>query len=76
MNTLITIRNAAEALLYTGRYNEVEGLQLLNWGEGDSPMRGELIKSTASINKTTISEWKIDGMCIVHIHPYGWFKVV
>ena len=75
MNTLITIRNAAEALLYTGLYNEIQGLQLLNWGEGDSPVRGELIKTT-SIGKTTITEWKIDGVCIVHIDPYGWFKVV
>jgi len=75
MNTLITIRNAAEALLCTGLYNEIQGLELLNWGEGDSPDRGELLRAT-SIGETAITEWKIDGMQIIHIHPYGWFKAV
>jgi hypothetical protein len=75
MNTLITIRNAAEALLYTGLYNEIQGLELLNWGEGDSPVRGELVNKT-SIGKTVITEWKIDGIVCIHIHPYGWFKAV
>ncbi len=75
MNTLITIRNAAEALLCTGLYNEIQGLELLNWGEGDSPVRGELVKKT-SIGETVLTEWKVDGIVCIHIHPYGWFKVV
>jgi hypothetical protein len=74
MNTLITIRNAAEALLCAGLYNEIQGLELLNWGEGDSPVRGELVNKT-SIGETIITEWKVDGIVCIHIHPYGWFRV-
>lgn len=76
MNTLITLRNACDTLLYSGLYQEITGIELLHWGEGDSPVRGDLIRKTTSIGVTEINEWKIDGLTCLHIKPYGWFKAV
>jgi hypothetical protein len=74
MNTIITLRNACDALLYSGLYQEITGLELLHWGEGDSPESGVLIH-THTIGETEIREWRIDGLTCLHIKPYGWFKV-
>lgn len=74
MNTIISLRNACDALLYSGLYPEITGIEILNWGEGDSPERGVLLRET-SIGETEIKEWEIDGLTCLHIKPYGWFKV-
>ena len=73
MNTIISLRNACDALLYSGLYPEISGIEILNWGEGDSPERGVLVRTT-SIGETEIREWEIGGFTCLHIKPYGWFK--
>ena len=73
MNSLLNLRNACDALLVSGEYNNVELIGSIDWKT--IPESAKEIKSIV-IGKTRITEYVQGTIRIVRVHPYGLFQII
>jgi hypothetical protein len=71
--SLITIRNACEALMRHDEYSNITCIAVLNWS--DMPEVSKEIRSFI-LGDTRITEYLVGNTRVVDVYPYGKFQIL
>lgn len=73
MNSLLNLRNACDALLVSGEYNNIELVASIGWKK--LPESAKFVRSII-IGNTRITEYIQGTIRLVDVHPYGLFQII
>lgn len=73
MNSLLNLRNACDALIFSGEYENIELIGAIDWKT--MPESAKEVKSIV-VGNTRITEYIQGTIRIVRVHPYGLFQII